>query len=208
VSKIVAGVDGMGRPRRVLDERGKQYGRLVVVALADRQPGRNTHWICKCRCGQTATVGGAQLRDGSSTSCGCYWKEISRAGCNRLAVNEAAFRRALGKVKGGATKRRLIWTLTDGAARSLMTSDCHYCGAEPARISVGVNGFFKWNGLDQKTPNAGYTLENCVPCCFECNRIKLNIPYERFLEKCKRIAARFEDIEPLAKQSEAIRSGR
>lgn len=34
-------------------------------------------WFCRCDCGKQNLVHGAHLRNGSSTSCGCYNREIS-----------------------------------------------------------------------------------------------------------------------------------
>ncbi len=52
------------------DERGKIYGRWTVIEFA-RSDSRGIHWVCRCECGTIASVWGADLRHGSSRSCGC-----------------------------------------------------------------------------------------------------------------------------------------
>ena len=41
---------------------------------------------------------------------------------------------------------------------------------------------FLRNGIDRIDNNKGYTKENCVPCCDICNRIKMDLPYNVFIE--------------------------
>lgn len=55
---------------------GETFGRLTVVSRADawrRPSGRygSPTWNCLCSCGNSVTVVASNLRNGSSTSCGC-----------------------------------------------------------------------------------------------------------------------------------------
>lgn len=50
-----------------------------------------------------------------------------------------------------------------------------YCGEENA------------NGIDRVDSTKHYTKENCVPCCFICNRMKNKYSINVFLEKIKQI---------------------
>lgn len=45
----------------------------------------------------------------------------------------------------------------------LMTQRCYYCAS-----ALRAQGYC----LDRKNNAKGYTLENVVPCCWECNRIR------------------------------------
>lgn len=40
----------------------------------------------------------------------------------------------------------------------------------------------------RKNNSVGYTLENCVPCCGICNKMKMNLDFDTFIEKCKLIS--------------------
>lgn len=60
---------------------------------------------------------------------------------------------------------------------------CHYCGDQ----IMGV-------GIDRVDSTKGYTLDNVVPCCAHCNRIKLDYSKEEFIGRCIKIAERFSVI--------------
>ncbi len=51
---------------------------------------------------------------------------------------------------------------------------CHYCGCE---IEV--------TGLDRKNNDRGYTPDNVVPCCWDCNNEKNTKPYEQYLSEIR-----------------------
>ena len=52
------------------DLTGERFGKLVVVSLFDRRPGRHPRWTCACDCGGTSIAAANNLRSGHSTSCG------------------------------------------------------------------------------------------------------------------------------------------
>lgn len=56
---------------------GKVYSRLTVISQADNLKDR-TAWNCQCSCGNTAIVRGSYLKDGRTTSCGCFQKQAAR----------------------------------------------------------------------------------------------------------------------------------
>jgi hypothetical protein len=50
---------------------GRVFGRLTVIGLAGRSPGRQALWLCSCGCGSETVVLGQNLRRGHTRSCGC-----------------------------------------------------------------------------------------------------------------------------------------
>lgn len=76
-----------------LDLTGQRYGRLVVKDRAEDRNGM-TYWVCKCDCGNTATVRAAYLRSGTTKSCGCLRHEqsmdLTGQRFGRLTVVESA----------------------------------------------------------------------------------------------------------------------
>lgn len=64
-------------------EPGTRYGRLVVVGRDGYKSGRPAY-LCKCDCGNEVTVYGPSLRSGSTKSCGCYHRDVSREQAKRL----------------------------------------------------------------------------------------------------------------------------
>lgn len=55
---------------------GQRFGRWTVVSKSHKGAGGVIFWLCRCDCGSEAPVRAARLRDGTSTSCGCYHREV------------------------------------------------------------------------------------------------------------------------------------
>ncbi len=65
-------------------------------------------------------------------------------------------------------------------------SKCHYCEKElsfnPYTRDENSNYVSRAYQLDRKDNNLGYSVDNVVPCCWNCNRIKSDIyTYDEFL---------------------------
>jgi hypothetical protein len=66
----------------------------------------------------------------------------------------------------------------------LRSQPCYYCGdSEYYKTNIGY-------GLDKIVPSKGYVLENLVPACGPCNRMKMDDSQEEFYNRCKLILAR------------------
>jgi len=61
--------------KRLLDLRGRRFGKLVVIERSEKRP--TTHWLCSCDCGLQNEVRTGLLRNGGTKSCGCLAKEVS-----------------------------------------------------------------------------------------------------------------------------------
>ncbi len=67
-----------GKPRE--DLSGRRYGRWTVIS--EGQPryhgkSRIIYWTCRCDCGVIREVCGNTLKNGDSTSCGCFHNEVT-----------------------------------------------------------------------------------------------------------------------------------
>jgi hypothetical protein len=80
-----------------------------------------------------------------------------------------------------AKDRGLRFELTDEQFKTLTTSNCHYCKRGPLTVAGTGQGRFVYNGVDRVVNSIGYILENCVPCCFQCNRAKGTLSMTEFL---------------------------
>jgi hypothetical protein len=54
-----------------MDLTGQRFGKLVALEPIRSKNWGHTKWVCKCDCGNTATVDIGNLRSGKSRSCGC-----------------------------------------------------------------------------------------------------------------------------------------
>ena len=79
-----------------------------------------------------------------------------------------------------AAARGLIWQLEEDAVREIIVSACHYCGTKP-------NLPKKPGGIDRVDNTKGYVPDNCVPCCWPCNRAKHCMSRDEFLAMIKKI---------------------
>ena len=62
---------------RLKDLTGERFGRLVVEHRAENK-GSQTMWLCHCDCGKTTIVSAGHLKDGHTTSCGCFHNETMK----------------------------------------------------------------------------------------------------------------------------------
>ncbi len=92
-----------------------------------------------------------------------------------------------------AKKKKLEFTLTFEEFKSMVTSNCHYCGLEPNKCRMdrtksrqGLSRI-NFNGIDRVNNEMGYTIKNTVTCCEDCNKAKRNLSYNQFLDLIKRI---------------------
>lgn len=56
-----------------VDLTGQRFGKLAVLENAGFVKSHHgTQWLCKCDCGNTKIIFGSSLKNGLTTSCGCY----------------------------------------------------------------------------------------------------------------------------------------
>lgn len=75
---------------KIIDMTGQDFGYWHVLERDYSKKG-SAYWICQCQCGVVKSVCGSSLRNGSSTSCGCYRTENSRTN-NGTYVDELGHR--------------------------------------------------------------------------------------------------------------------
>jgi len=82
-----------------------------------------------------------------------------------------------------AKRDNKIWNLTEKDAYSLYSMPCHYCGDLP-KIKEG-----KCNGIDRiNSDEKEYNINNIIPCCGMCNRMKRVLNYNDFLKIVEHVA--------------------
>lgn len=87
----------------------------------------------------------------------------------------------LNALKHASEVRGIEWCLADEEAKAMLISPCVYC--DHLNLEVRVNGIDR---LDSSKP---YTIENCRPCCKDCNYMKGTYDPATFIERCKKIAS-------------------
>jgi hypothetical protein len=91
-----------------------------------------------------------------------------------------------------AKRRALEFTLTIEDATLLFSSDCVYCGMPPSNIKKKgrkkILVAYLYSSIDRVDSNKGYIKENCVSCCKICNRAKMAMEYNEWMNWIERIS--------------------
>jgi len=193
--------------------KGKVFGRLTVLKRSSEEETKKrkfkpTLWDCICVCGKETRVMAGNLKKGISKSCGCLRVEVMSRPTGRTeqrkAPGESGFNRLYRQYKYGAKGRNLVFDIPKEKFRALVVQDCFYCKASPSQV-IGADsrsfseewkklGIFTYNGLDRTVNELGYTVENVVPCCGECNYSKKIRSTEQFKSWIKRLAANIDSF--------------
>ncbi len=166
----------------MIDYIGKKFNRLTVVSETYIQNNRGynqKYFICKCDCGNIATVCQSKVKRGLTKSCGCLRKEfrVKWVKSHTLDYEISAFNECYSQYQSSAKRRNYSFELTKEEFKHIITQPCIYCGDNLGNMKTNKvgNGNFKYTGIDRYDNEGGYTLENSVPCCSVCNRIKTNM---------------------------------
>lgn len=161
---------------------GQFFGYLEVIqdlGRIDSNAKRPVYkHLCKCICGKEKQIETIELKKGSVKSCGCMTKKL-QSDAKMKPDGEAAFHNIYLSYKiNCAKKRNLIFDLTKEQFKILIDNDCYYCNKEPSQIKKSKFSFYKYNGIDRVDNSKGYTIDNCVSCCKQCNSLKSGITKE------------------------------
>lgn len=95
-------------------------------------------------------------------------------------VHKARGRKSRHTIKGRyrnyarkACERGYEFRLTLEEFKTFWQKECYYCGETNKEV-----------GIDRVDNSVGYTLENCVPSCRDCNVLKHSQSMQKFIEKC------------------------
>ena len=153
---------------------GKKFGNLTVLDVTTQKKSNGALiYRCLCDCGSEHYTISSYLLDGRTTSCGCNRKHImTTQKYSLLPNNESAFNSVFRSYKIGSKHRCLEFSISKEDFGKLTQQNCFYCGAEPSTTRTVANSTYIYNGIDRVDNSIGYVLNNCVPCCSKCNRIK------------------------------------
>lgn len=73
---------------------------------------------------------------------------------------------------------------------------CFYCGG----YSISKQYQDQFCGIDRVDSNKGYSKDNCVPCCFSCNVMKMGLDVYDFLDKVELISKNLDNIKKALKK--------
>lgn len=158
---------------------GKKFGTVTVINQYYNKPDRNLRVDVECECG-LIEINKA------------FRHIVKRTKCFHLPKQGSALRSLrLGYVRG-ANKRKLNFELTETEFSKITKQNCFYCGESPNRTiksnyKSDISDVYVYNGIDRIDNAVGYTIENCVPCCKNCNYFKADLSPMEFLNHVNKI---------------------
>jgi hypothetical protein len=192
------------------DLTGRRFGRLVVLKFDRMEANSHSVYTLQCDCGKVLErVKMWKVTRGTTRSCGCLRLEsISRPMKHLRGYSSATkthnwikFRNAIKRKqeRGIACDE---WTIDSWYA--VASRPCVYCGRTDIRNKLSNSSVrartvphatdeeaekysLPCNSIDRIDSSIGYTAANCVPCCVQCNRAKLDYSDVEFLQMVKLI---------------------
>jgi hypothetical protein len=172
-----------------LELTGKRFNRWLVLGkgslkILSNSKQQKTYWRCICDCGTIREVYGSSLVQEKSISCGCAK--------NKHPYGHSARRKVYSEYKSKSKREKLNFDFAEEEFNCLLDKDCYYCGKRPSNTSGNKThlGSYTYNGLDRVDPTLGYSHENVVTCCKNCNLGKRRLSKEEFLDMVKKIYER------------------
>jgi|SRR5215469_7582028 len=174
---------------------GERYARLEVVDLIPEKIGKRHAQIkVRCDCGTVKIIRRGNFRQGRTTSCGCWRKEVilKRGRTRVLPYGRAAANRTFEVYQKDAQRRGYGFSLDFDEFMRLTQLPCAYCGGLPSNCKSNgeCNGSFIYNGIDRIDSAQGYIAGNMNPCCRICNRAKSDLPMSEWIKWLERVVAR------------------
>jgi len=186
---------------------GLRVGKVVVSEFSHvvRVKERDFYYYnFICDCGNTGVGGKHTLAHAIKASKNVYCCEICRKDKLRDWAKTARIQKYDDPIEGKCAivfsnyrskckSKNWAFELTFEDFKSLVTSDCHYCGMKPNKCRQervesrkGISRIY-FNGIDRKDSGKGYIHGNCLPCCEDCNKAKRSLSYEMFLSLIEKI---------------------
>lgn len=121
-------------------------------------------------------------------------------------TNDTSYRELYATCRRASIQRDLEFNITLEQHSNLSINNCHHCGEPPTPYNryLKANGTRRasmhtikqaavnaaWitiNGIDRLDSSVGYTIENCVACCYDCNVAKAEKTEEAYIEHCRKV---------------------
>ena len=172
-----------------IDLSGKIFGKLLVLNIDHIDRSKNgldiIYWNCKCDCGNSYIVRGQSLRDGKTRSCGCWRRKILADSYTYESHLVSIYK----QYQTGAKGRNILFDLTIEEFGHIISEKCFYCGkaADKSTRKKDNTVMFFYTGIDRIDNNKGYSVDNCVPSCTQCNKSKLDYSQYEFYSWIKRV---------------------
>lgn len=180
----------MTRAHNFKDLTGKIFGKWTVLSL-DTTPSYSTRWVCQCSCESKTvkSVAAPTLVAGTSTSCGCSWKENSKFNSvHWKGVGEisASYWYSIEK---HAEDRGLLVLVSALQAWELFLQQDRKCALTgEVLVFSSFRSLDTTASLDRVDSKSNYTIDNIQWIHKDVNRAKWDLSQEKFIEICNKVS--------------------
>jgi len=142
-----------------IDLTGELYGRILITAEGSKK-GKERYWkgICQCKDKTVVEIRQGNLRNGTTTSCGCRRKEVAKAGGLKHGMGTTRVYKVWQNIKdrchNPGSKR-----YADYGGRGIVVCRRWLDSFENFYQDMGDTP--KSMTLEREDNNAGYSKENC-----------------------------------------------
>ena len=162
----------------------------ILSTRRDETPGGSkiTRYECKCiKCGNISYKQLHHIKGFKGDGClECTEKLTAKP---RMTIEERNYNNYKCKIEKQTDKE---FNLSFEEFNVLTKQNCKYCGEVPVFPERFKDEFKNrelvfFNGIDRIDSSIGYNINNCVPCCAKCNRMKSDLEINVFLDHIKKI---------------------
>ena len=144
-------------------------GLKVIRVVKTSNGNQGALYEYECHCGAIKQTLLKNLRKKTTKFCNC------KVG---LRYDDISVRQLHWRYRFGCKKREMDFELSLQVFETFLKKDCFYCGKGPSQVYNYRNSKneklheYTYNGIDRLNNSLGYSLSNCVTCCWECNQKK------------------------------------
>lgn len=161
---------------------GKTFGCICVNEI-DLTTNNRIYFKCTClKCNRNLRIRNDDLKDTrvGCTKCLGEWRKQNFEKQNKNLLPKDIRHKYI-HFKCNARSRNIKFELTKEQAIMLCNSNCYYCNKE------------RCLGIDRVDNSKNYTILNCVPCCGCCNRMKMDLTPNFFIQQISKIYNNYKE---------------
>ena len=193
------------KPETLNKYLNKTHGVLTVLGLDHEdydkiKQCKKSYFKCKCnRCGSIVVVRYDKFTKKAipPKACPNCINDLQKEIADKKYKADRPERLRINSIRSNAKSRNYTVELTNEEIKEFLHRPCYYCGECHA------------NGIDRIDSTKNYTKDNCVPCCFICNRMKNKYSIDVFMDKIEKIYKKFhiEGSTTISKESTSQANG-
>lgn len=177
---------------RYKDSKGRitiKRGTKINVKVWDLLPSSNTLVEVQCEdCWEKRQVQYADIAYRKNARFAETWETLCSSCANHRMSweNNGQYKHWCNRYceyRYGAKEKGIEFWLSIDEFKTLVAQPCYYCWW----YSIDRNKRSRWNWIDRVDSKKWYFIDNCVPCCWLCNKIKWTMPIDEFKTHIKNL---------------------